>query len=85
VSRTNVSPVRIERTESRRRIALATLALESATGLHALPHPIAARAERGETLYDYCDYMLSRPNDSGRLVATRIIERVTKGGDNATR
>lgn len=41
----------------------------------AEPHPLAWRAEKGDTLADWCDWMLANAGKSGSIRAAKVIEK----------
>lgn len=47
--------------------------------LEALPHPNPYRAEQGDTLADWCGWMLSNAGRSGMIKVARVIEKAAKG------
>lgn len=44
--------------------------------LAALPHPTAFRAEKGETLLSWADWMMANAGNAGRLQVGRVIAKV---------
>ena len=72
------------RTKARRareatRIAECKAALETDTVRAALsgePHPLAWRAERGDTLADWADWMLANAGNAGKLEVARVVARI---------
>lgn len=49
--------------------------------LEALPHPLAWRAEKGDTTADWVDWMFDNAGQSGRLKVARLIEQLQKEKD----
>lgn len=57
------------------RIAEAIGNLPHAHSLHSQPHPTKYMADQGKTLWHYCQFLLTRGGQSGKLSGARMVER----------
>lgn len=66
----------IKKVSNANRIAAAKALMPSvAPALQQEPHPKSWRAEKGETLYDWCAWMFKNAGNTGMIRAARKVER----------